>query len=493
VSVDAIKGLPDADSEAPGGLALWLLLGCAVGLRLIGLGGDLWHDELFTWLDLLKLPLLELWSSYPDDNQHLVYSLAGRVSILLFGENPEAIRLPALLFGVGSLWATYRLGVGFFPRREVLFAVALLAFSYHHVWFSQNARGYTALLFATVFATDLLLRAWRSDTPRAWLGYAAVLALGMGAHLTMIFVALAHGLVVLGLLVRSDTRKLAFHSLAGLSLGGVLTLLLFAPALPAMFDFYLQPSAGATTADVEWKNPLWLANETIRSFGVPLAVGWIAALVAAIPFAVGGIDLLRRSPVAALLFALPALTGFLAMLLLERNLWPRFFFNSFGFIVLVGFSGVALMARWIGQRIGAAQALPLAALAFVVTASAVTVPRNYALPKQDYTGAREWVTAQAKDGDAIVALDLAADAFGRHYAPEFGTADTLVELQAVASPRGHTYVLYTFGGYIEARQPSLWRVLRDDFEEVEAFHGTLGGGAIIVRRTKARGALATER
>ncbi len=486
-------GVSGSDAGAPGGTVLWVLLVVGALARFVGLGGDLWHDELFTWLDLLKLPLLELWASYPDDNQHLIYSLAGRISIVLFGESPEAIRLPALLFGVGSLWATYRLGIQLFPRREALFATALLTFSYHHVWFSQNARGYTALLFATVFATDLLLRAWRRDSARLWLGYAATLALGMGAHLTMIFVALAHGLVVLALLARADTRRLALRSLVALAVGGVLTLLLFAPALSAMFDFYLQPSAGATTADVEWKNPLWLANESIRSFGVPLAVGWIVALAATVPFAVGGVDLLRRSSAAAFLFALPALTGFAAMLALERNLWPRFFFNSFGFIALLGFSGIVIMTRSLGERLRAPAWLPVAVLSIIVAASALTVPRNYALPKQDYTGAREWVIAQAAQEDAIVALDLAADAFGRYYAPAFETADTLAELRGVASRSGHTWVLYSFGGYIEAREPSLWKVLREDFEEVEAFHGTLGGGAIVVRRTRVAGALAEAR
>ena len=485
--------VPGAEPDAKGGTVLLALLAAGTLLRSIGLGGDLWHDELFSWLDLLKLPLLELWGSYPDDNQHLVYSLLGRVSIVLFGESSEAIRLPAVLFGVGSLWATWRLGIQVLPRRSVLFAVALLTFSYHHVWFSQNARGYTALLFATALATDLLLRAWRRDSPRAWLWYAAALALGMGSHLTMIFVAAAHGFVVLGLLAKPDLRQLALRSIGALALGGMLTLLLHAPALPEMFDFYLQPAAGATTADVEWKSPLWLVNEAIRSFGVPLVLGWGLTALASVPFAVGGFDLARRAPATAFLFALPALLGFVALVALERNLWPRFFFNSFGFIALVGLRGVELIGAEVVARVRAPAWLPVAALGAIVAASAATVPRNYALPKQDYSGARDWVKAQAAEDDAIVALDLAADAYARYYAPEFGSADTLEQLRGAASEQGHTWVLYSFGGYIEAREPSLWKALRSDFEEVEAFHGTLGGGAIVVRRTKTPGTLARSR
>ena len=298
---------------------------------------------------------------------------------------------------------------------------------------------------------------------------------------------------MLGLLVKPEARPLALRSFAALALGGVLTLLIHFPALPEMFDFYLQPAAGATTAEVEWKSPLWLVNEAIRSFGVPLELGWGLAALASVPFAAGGFGLLRRAPATAFLFALPALLGFVAMVALERNLWPRFFFNSFGFIALVGLRGVEEIGTAVAARIRAPAWLPVAALGVIVAASAATVPRNYVLPKQDYTGAREWVLTQAAEGDAIVALDLAADAYRRHYAPEFGSADTLEELRSAASEEGHTWVLYSFGGYIEAREPSLWNALLHDFEEVEAFHGTLGGGAIVVRRTRTAGTFAGRR
>ena len=106
------------------------------------------------------------------------------------------------------------------------------------------------------------------------------------------------------------------------------------------------------------------------------------------------------------------------------------------------------------------------------------------LPKQDFSGARDWVREQASEGDRIVALDLAADAYGRHYAPEFGQADTLAELEALRASDGRTWIVYTFGGYIEAREPDLWQVVTIEFEEVAAFPGTLGGGAIVVCRSR---------
>ena len=63
-----------------------------------------------------------------------------------------------------------------YGNRAAVMTGLLLTLSWHHIWFSQNARGYTILLFGTVLATDLLLRALRDGLWRYWVGYALVIA-----------------------------------------------------------------------------------------------------------------------------------------------------------------------------------------------------------------------------------------------------------------------------------------------------------------------------
>jgi uncharacterized membrane protein len=48
---------------------------------------------------------------------------------------------------VASIGALYLLGRAVAGPTEALFAAALMTVAYHHVWFSQNARGYSGLLF----------------------------------------------------------------------------------------------------------------------------------------------------------------------------------------------------------------------------------------------------------------------------------------------------------------------------------------------------------
>ena len=483
------------DASAPSArtalVLLALLMGAATLVRAIGSNSDLWHDEIFTLVDFVRSPALRIVTEYTDDNQHLLFSLLARASINVFGESAWALRLPALAFGVASVWASWRLGLLLFGARAALFGAAFVALAYHSVWFSQNARGYTGILFATTLGTELFLRALAAPRARTWLAYAATLALGMSLHLTMGFVALAHGLVWLALVARAPERSLrsALPPLGALALAGTLTLLCYGAVLPQIVEFYQQPGAGVTTAAVEWKSPLWLVAEIIRGFGVGLAVGAAALAVAALPFVWSGVALLRRAPAAALAFVLPGALLLAALVALERNLWPRFFFNAFGFAALLGADGMLRIGSAIAAKlrlsVRVSRLAPSALAAALVLASALAppLPSLWTLPKQDLRGARDYAKAHATPGDAIVGLDLTGEDYRALYAPEFAVALTLAELEAHSARGGRTWVIYSFGGYIEAREPDLWRAIQREFEEVAAFPGTLGGGTIIIRRS----------
>jgi hypothetical protein len=482
------------DSAPPPVWLLPALLAVATIVRALGLNGDLWHDEIFTLVDFVRAPALRIVSEYTDDNQHLLYSLLAKAAIETFGESAWALRLPALAFGVASVWATWRLGRLLFGVRAAAFGAAFVAIDYHAVWFSQNARGYTGILLATTLGTELFLRGLARPRAPIWLAYAATIALGMWLHLTLGFVALAHALVWVALGLRSPDRRAAtlLPPLGGLALAGSLTLLGYALVLPQLVAFYQQPAAGVTTAAVEWKSPLWLAAETIRGFGVPVALGATAAALAALPFVWSGVALLRRAPAAAFAFALPGALLLTALVALERNLWPRFFLNALGFAALLGADGMLRIGAALAARapVALARTAPgaLAALFVLAGALAPPLPRLWSLPKQDLTGARDFVRAEAAPGDAIVGLDLVGEDYAAYYAPDFALVFTQAELEShAASARragGRTWVLYAFGSYIEARDPALWRTIAA-FEEVAAFPGTLGGGTIIVRRAPA--------
>ena len=156
-------------ASRPEALLFAAILAVATVVRLHGLGSDLWFDEMATYVRDAGLPIGELVSTYESQNQHFLYSILAKLTMAAFGDSPWSLRLPAVIFGVAGIWALYRLGMYVANRREALLAAGLVALSYHHVWFSQNARGYTGLMFFTLLSSWLLLRGSRG-TPAGDLG-----------------------------------------------------------------------------------------------------------------------------------------------------------------------------------------------------------------------------------------------------------------------------------------------------------------------------------
>src|SRR5919106_3235672 len=127
-----------------GFLVVLIILGA--GLRLYRLNTGLWYDEIVTVLNSVRPPLREIVSHFPSNNDHPLYSVLAHVAVIAFGEEPWALRLPAVLFGVLTIPIIFALGLVVTNRLEAGAAALILTVSYHHIWFSQNARGYTLLL-----------------------------------------------------------------------------------------------------------------------------------------------------------------------------------------------------------------------------------------------------------------------------------------------------------------------------------------------------------
>src|SRR6056297_3537134 len=175
--------------------ALWLtgLILLAFALRIPGLDASLWYDAAYTLAHYVRPPLAETLLTYEALNNHVFHTVLAKASVTIFGESAWALRLPAMLFGVASVWALWQLCREVVGPWETRLAALLMAVSYHHVWFSQNARGYTGLLFFGLLATWLLVCMVRRPTWRGWIAYGICLALAMYTHLSAAFFFLAHG------------------------------------------------------------------------------------------------------------------------------------------------------------------------------------------------------------------------------------------------------------------------------------------------------------
>jgi 4-amino-4-deoxy-L-arabinose transferase-like glycosyltransferase len=472
----------------------WLLLSSlsvlAFGLRLWQLNTDLWFDELLTLLNYVRMPFGFIIARLPDQNNHIVFSLLSHASVQLFGESAWAVRLPSVIFGVLSLWALFLLGRRVLNTREALLACALATVSYHHIWFSQNARGYMGLLFFSILATWIWVEARNRNDWRWWAAYVLAVALGMWTHLTMVFVIGAHALVYLIALTKSligrsavDTRTWLQPVIAFL-LAATVTLQLYALALPE----FLSVGLHEVSLESEWTNPWWVVTETLRNLRIGFS-GVFVVLAGTLMVGLGWWGIWRRDWQSGSLMVLPPAIAGATMLALGHNLWPRFFFFAMGFALLIAIHGAMLLPRLItrnleswpaAEKVGQKAGFALTSLLLV--ASAVTVPRNYAYPKQDYTGARDYVESHRGPNDVVVAVGLAGVAYKSYFAPNWSVAQTEPELESIRKGNKNVWLIYTIPVEVKAYRRDIWQTIQTEFAVVKVFPGTLGGGEVVVCR-----------
>jgi len=468
--------------------ALAGLITLAVATRLVGLNSGLWVDEIFSLLESFRSSFVTIVTTYRGDNHHPLYSVLAHASRWAFGEAPWALRLPALLFGVATVPALYALARPLVACREALLAAAFLTLSYHHVWFSQNARSYTAIAFFTVVGTTALLRGWASGRRSWYVLYAVAAGLGAYAHLTMVLVVVGHALGMAAVLVATgslrDARALRGPLLA-FGLGAGITLCCYAPMLDGVVDYFVnKPSVlrGVST-------PSWAVSELLRVLSLGLGGGsaGLGTGLVAVGVALGGAGLVSlgcRSPLFVGLFLGPFAATLAGAALARGTLYPRFFFFAIGPAILVAVRGGFACADWLAVRLGRSvkfgQQLALAGGGLVLLASALSLGFNYRYPKQDFEGAMDYVLAERSPVDRVVSVRVPGDPYRRLYARDWPSANSLAELETLRNPDGRTWIVYTMKRYIEAAAPDLAAAIRRECPAPRVFPGTIGDGAVFV-------------
>jgi len=154
-------------------IGVLLLTMLAAGLRLWGLDlQSLSHDELSTWARTEYGSLSGLLDHgvrtdlHPPLHFMLIWGLKQ-----LGMDSAIALRLPSAVAGILSVPLLYRVGVLLVDRATAYTAAALMAVSWCMVFYSQDARAYTCMLFSGLVAIEAsihLVRSQRAGTASPW-------------------------------------------------------------------------------------------------------------------------------------------------------------------------------------------------------------------------------------------------------------------------------------------------------------------------------------
>jgi hypothetical protein len=458
-------------------LGLAILMVAALALRLIELDSGLWYDEIVTLVESVRQPAWQIVTEFKGTNNHPLYSLLAHVSVVAFGEHPWSLRLPAVFFGVASIPMIFLLADALGRRRDAMWAAALMTVSYHHIWFSQNARGYTALLFWTMLTTWLF---WRLLHARRWLlmvGYGVAAALGVYTHLTLAFVVIAHALLWSAHVWRrrhdGDWRQEAAVAALSLGLAAVGTALLYAPLFQQAVTVVQSPPAST----VAFATPGWALVEALR--GLQIGFGGVGLLAAGVFALVGLFNYWRQSVLLTAVLVLPALISAVGVVAAGLPIRPRFFFGLFGFALLLVVRGAAsagdMLGEFVGGRGGKLAGASLASV--IVLLSLASLPYGYRYPKQDFGGAVRFLTERRLEAEPVATGGLASYPFTRYYGVPSTRIQTLADLETLRGRSRRLWLVYSFPEYMD--QTLVAAIEQCALEAT--LPGTVGGGAVFIR------------
>lgn len=463
-------------------------------LRTHNLGQDLWLDEISPIMDYSRLSAAQVIGSYMRSNNHLMNTLLMKASIAAFGQSEWSVRMPAVAFGVLTIPTLYwvaRLGLS---RIASLGAALLLATSYHHIFFSQNARGYTAYLFFALLSTGALIRALRRDELKHWILYVAAATLGMASLLLTAFVLVSHVILsaaVLFALQRSGGRitGLLRRLLGVFLIVGLLAFQIYAAAIPEAYVTLTAIYSHASTGFALFSSDF--IHEMIRGisagFGSPLI-----ALVFLVAGALGFAALVRRSWPVAVGLVLPELVTLVALVARGLTISPRFFLLAVPLAMLSAVAGISAVVDWVSSRQAISQRSAriawAGALVLVTLASLKSLPYYYRTPKQPYRAAIAYTEAHAK-GAPVMVIAYAGTGF-HYYLSRQAIQDTsryvfvrsreqLDSLSNLASSPG-TQLVTTFRRALRMEVPEFDQQLANGWQQDTTFGATVGDGEITV-------------
>jgi len=215
----------------------------AVILRCWNINQSFWWDEIWSTMPYAKDP--SVWSVMSNlgyyFNNHIFYSLMAHSSITLLGESEFSARLPALVMGLLGIIAAFQIGKKYLGEYCALICALLLSIAAFHIDHSTEARGYSGLALFALLSSLYFLRGLRINTIKEWSLYVAFTVLGCYIQIFMIAVCIAQlffSFVIFlgekaGFLDLGTAPKPYRNFLVALFSAAIVTLLLYAPILPA--------------------------------------------------------------------------------------------------------------------------------------------------------------------------------------------------------------------------------------------------------------------
>jgi mannosyltransferase len=147
----------------PSTLLVVIIVICAAILRFWGLDySSLWTDELDSWVLSNQQSLSAVIDGIKQDAHPPMYFALVYYLIRFLGDTEWMLRMPSAIFGIAAVYAIFLLGKQLYTIREGVIAAAVMAVSWAPIYYSQEARSYSLLLFVCIILFHFWARLMRA-------------------------------------------------------------------------------------------------------------------------------------------------------------------------------------------------------------------------------------------------------------------------------------------------------------------------------------------
>ncbi|NEP79685.1 MAG: hypothetical protein F6K39_16850, partial [Okeania sp. SIO3B3] len=186
--------------------AVILLIGATLRIYQFIFNRPLWLDEAMLAVNVIDRSYIDLLEPLDArQNAPILFLFLVRTSINLLGPNEYALRLPALVFGLISLWLFYLVSKKYNSPSSVPYALLLFAISNSLVYYSSELKQYSIDVSVTLFIYILALKLYEKKINYPWAflyGFFGALSLWFSFLTIFVLGAVGLSLILCSLLER---------------------------------------------------------------------------------------------------------------------------------------------------------------------------------------------------------------------------------------------------------------------------------------------------
>jgi mannosyltransferase len=402
--------------------ALILLTIAGLFLRSYNLGyNSLWLDEATTF-SISSQSFTGIWQTIAagEFNPPLFYWIEH--VMLLFGNSEAILRFVPAVLGVLTIPVFYLVGKEFLDRNTGLIAAAACTISPFLIYYSQEARAYSMMLFFVGLATFFFLKAMKSGNWIHWALFGVFSALGFWTHFYAIVMIAA--LVLYALIIWAPKVRTELNNLKLLVAGVIVFVILCLPLILVTISLFATRTSSAPTFGLQG---LTLVAETFTQIS---GFSALAAILLVILFCVGIIQMwfVNRDKSVFLILTTVFIFAISYILSFKMPMQSRHLIC----ISIVFFLGIACSykALYVFIRRPAIVYVLIAALCIISTPMLVSYYSGYS--KEDWRGFGSALQEKTNPGDSVVAVPgYMTQPLNYYYSP---VKDHTTEFQATTGP-----------------------------------------------------------